>query len=199
MMVIGLTGGIGSGKTTVANMFIKLGVAVYNSDKEAKRLMKSSKKLKKAIVELLGKSAYKGKKLNKEYISDKIFNDKTLLESLNEIVHPAVRKHFLKWTKKQDALYVIQETAIIFENNTQDNYDKIILVTAPESVRIQRVVDREGVDKEVVLKRVTNQIKHEEKRKLSHYIIENTVIKKTEAMVKEVHNRLINISYWHFC
>ena len=194
MMVIGLTGGIGSGKTTVANMFIKLGVAVYNSDKEAKRLMKSSKKLKKAIVELLGKSAYKGKKLNKEYISDKIFNDKTLLESLNEIVHPAVRKHFLKWTKKRDALYVIQETAIIFENNTQDNYDKIILVTAPESVRIQRVAERDGLAKDIVHIRVANQMKYEEKQRLSHYIIENTVIKKTEAKVKEVHNQLVGKS-----
>ena len=194
MMVIGLTGGIGSGKTTVANMFIKLGVAVYNSDKEAKRLMKSSKKLKKAIVELLGESAYKGKKLDKAYISDKIFNDKTLLESLNEIVHPAVRKHFLKWTKKQDALYVIQETAIIFENNTQDNYDKIILVTAPESVRIQRVAERDGLAKDIVHIRVVNQMKYEEKQRLSHYIIENTIIKKTEAKVKEVHNQLVGKS-----
>ena len=194
MMIIGLTGGIGSGKTTVANMFIKLGVPVYNSDKEAKRLMKSSKKLKKAIVELLGKSAYNGEKLNKAYISKKIFNDKILLEALNRIVHPTVRKHFLKWTKKQKVLYVIQETAIIFENDAQDNYDKIILVTAPESVRIQRVAERDGIGKKIVLARVANQMKYKKKQRLSHYIIENTIIKKTEARVREVHNRLVDES-----
>lgn len=137
-MIVGLTGGIGSGKTTVAGFFKELGVPVYNSDKEARKLMKNSKKVKKAIIELLGEDAYKGKKLNKTHISDRIFTNEKLLQKLNSIVHPAVRNHFLKWKNRQDAPYVIQETALVFENNSQDFYDKIILVVAPKAFRIQR-------------------------------------------------------------
>ena len=102
MMIVGLTGGIGSGKSTVAKMFKKLGVPVYNSDKRAKKLMKSSKKLKASIKALLGEDAYDGKKLNKTYIANKIFKDKSLLNKLNAIVHPAVREDFSSWAKKQE-------------------------------------------------------------------------------------------------
>ena len=130
MMVVGLTGGIGSGKSTVGKLFKELGMPVYDSDKEAKKLMRSSKKIRKAIKALLGDEAYKDKKLNKGYIAKKIFDDKSLLLKLNSIVHPKVRTHFSKWVEKQQSKYVIQETAIIFENSMQGFYDKIILVTA---------------------------------------------------------------------
>jgi len=193
-MIVGLTGGIGSGKTTVANFFKELGVPVYNSDKEARKLMKNSKKVKKAIVELLGESAYKGKKLNKTYISNKIFNNKKLLQNLNSIVHPAVRKHFLKWKKKQDAPYVIQETALIFENISQEFYDKIILVVAPELQRIQRVSERDSISKQQVESRLNNQLKDDEKIPLADFIIENIELLKTKEKVEKVNRVLLDYS-----
>lgn len=192
-MIVGLTGGIGSGKTTVAKFFVELGVPVYNSDKEAKKLMKSSKKVKKAIIELLGENAYEGKRLNKIYISDKIFKNKSLLTELNSIVHPAVRKHFLRWTKRQDSPYVIQETAIIFENSGQDFYDKIILVTAPEEERIQRVMVRSGISKNAILARLKNQWLDIKKEPLSDYVIVNLKLTKTKIKVEEVHNAILDI------
>ena len=192
-MIVGLTGGIGSGKTTVAKFFVELGVPVYNSDKEAKKLMKSSKKVKKEIIELLGENAYKGKRLNKIYISDKIFKNKSLLTELNSIVHPAVRKHFLRWTKRQDSPYVIQETAIIFENSGQDFYDKIILVTAPEEERIQRVMARSGISKNAILARLKNQWLDIKKEPLSDYVIVNLKLTKTKIKVEEVHNAILDI------
>lgn len=192
MMIVGLTGGIGSGKTTVANFFKELGVPIYNSDKEARKLMKRSKKVKMAIIELLGENAYKGKKLNKTYISDKIFNNKKLLQELNSIVHPAVRKHFLKWVKKQDFPYVVQETALIFENKSQDFYDKIILVTAPKSQRILRVAERDGISEVQIENRLKNQLADGEKIPLAHYVIENTDLSRTQKKVAEVNKALLD-------
>lgn len=190
-MIVGLTGGIGSGKTTVAKFFKELGVPVYNSDKEARKLMKTSKKIKKGIIELLGENAYKGKKLNKTYISDKIFNNENLLQKLNSIVHPAVRKHFLKWKKKQDARYVIQETALIFENKSEDFYDKIILVVAPRSQRIQRVAERDSISTQQIENRLKNQLEDEQKIPLAHYVIDNTDLLKTKKKVEEVNKALL--------
>lgn len=194
MKIVGLTGGIGSGKTTVARMFGDLGVPVYDSDKEAKKLMRSSKKLKKAIIELFGAEAYKDKKLNKKYISNKIFNNRDLLEKLNSIVHPAVRKHFLSWAKKQKTVYVIQEAAIIYENGKHGFYDKIILVTAPQSTRIKRVMDRDKVSKQEVVARIKHQWPDEKKIPLSDFIIENLDLEKTRTKVFEVNLALLENS-----
>ena len=144
MMIVGLTGGIGSGKTTVSGMFEALGVPVYNSDREAKQLMRSSKKLKNKIKDLLGEEAYLNEELNKPFIADAIFNDSQLLKKLNALVHPAVGEHFAQWTKEQSASYVIQETAIIFENDSEDRYDTIILVTAPMEMRLERLLQRDN-------------------------------------------------------
>lgn len=190
-MVVGLTGGIGSGKTAVAKMFKALNVPVYNSDKEAKKLMKSSKKVRKSIIKLLGEDAYKGKKLNKTYISNSIFTNKGLLQKLNSIVHPAVKKHFSAWVKKQNAPYVIQETAIIFENLSEDNYDKIVLVTAPKETRLERVMSRDGVSKKKVMERMSNQWDDYIKVKKSDYVIENIHLEDTKSEVIRIHNQLL--------
>lgn len=191
-MIVGLTGGIGSGKTTVAKFFKELGVPVYNSDKKARKLMRSSKKLKKAITELLGDSAYEGEKLNKKYISNKIFNDPNLLKKLNEIVHPAVRKHFLNWVEKKNAPYVIQETAIIFENKSQEFYDRIILVIAPEAERIQRVKERDGSTEQQVRDRLKNQLTDDEKLQHAHFVIENIRLKETKNRVAQVNKAILD-------
>ena len=194
-MVVGLTGGIGSGKSTVAKMFKKLGVPVYNSDKKAKKLMKSSKKLRAAIKALLGDDAYDGKKLNKAYIAGKIFQDKSLLNKLNGIVHPLIREDFISWAKKQEAPYVIQEAAIIFENGLHEFYDKIILVTAPEKVRLKRVLERNGgASKADILARMGNQWQDARKIELSDHVIDNLILEDTILKVKEVHRLLLNHS-----
>lgn len=193
MMIVGLTGGIGSGKTTVAQLFEELGVPVYNSDIEAKKLMNSSKKLRKAIKSLFGKKAYKKKKLNRALLAEKVFSDKKLLKALNSLVHPAVRKHFNSWAKEQKAPYVIQEAAIIFEQGNQDYYDKIILVTAPQEDRIRRILKRdENQDRLKIQKRIANQWPDDEKIDLSDYVIENIDLKKTQIMAKEVHKALLD-------
>ncbi len=186
MKIIALTGGIGSGKTTVAKMFKALGVPVYDSDKEAKKLLRRSKKLKKALISLLGEEAYIGKKLNKDYVSGKIFADKSLLQKMNGIVHPAVRKHFSKWASKQETPYVIQEAAVIFENGSQHNYDAIILITAPQDTRIDRVMTRDEISRDQVLARIKNQLGDGEKIALSDFVIHNTNLEETEAQVLQL-------------
>ena len=191
MMIVGLTGGIGSGKSTVARFFETLGVPVYNSDKEARMLMRSSKKVKQAIVDLLGADAYQDNRLNKPYISEQIFNNKDLLEKLNAIVHPAVREHFLQWVNQQNAAYVIQETALIFENEMQDFYDKVILVTAPKTLRIERVSRRDDLKPEVIITRMNNQLTDAEKIPLTNFIIENIELSKTKKEVAKLHKILL--------
>lgn len=190
MKLVGLTGGIGSGKTTVAKMFAALGVPVYNSDSEAKKLMRKSKKLKKAIIALFGEEAYKSKKLNKKYLSSRVFNDSSLLQKLNAIVHPAVRKHFLKWAQRQDTPFVIQETAIIFENQMQDFYDSVILVVAPKESRLQRVMERDGADRKKVEARMKHQLPDSKKKILADYVIDNIDLATTTLKVEEL-NRLL--------
>ncbi|MBU2903515.1 dephospho-CoA kinase [Arenibacter algicola] len=193
MMIVGLTGGIGSGKSTVGAMFQKLGVPLYNSDLEAKNLMTRSKKIKKDIETLLGKESYLEGELNREYIAKIVFKDKKLLQGLNNIVHPAVRRHFKSWCKRQNAPYVIQEAAIIFENGTKELYDKIILVTSPRDIRIQRVVDRDGITAEAVIQRIDNQWPDSEKEKFSDFIIENIGLEATEREVSRIHHKLLKI------
>ena len=192
-MIVGLTGGIGSGKSTVASMFQKLGVPIYNSDVEAKNLMGRSKKIKKDIEALMGKESYLDGEPNRGYIAQKVFKDKILLRDLNNIVHPAVRRHFKSWCKRQNTTYVIQEAAIIFENGTQKRYDKIILVTAPRDIRIQRVVDRDGITAEQVMARMDNQWPDSEKGKFSDFIIENIDLEATEGEVLKIHHKLLKI------
>ena len=191
MIVVGLTGGIGSGKSTIAEMFRELGVPVYNSDERAKLLMNTSKKIKKQLVELLGKKAFLDDKLNKAFIAKKVFNDANLLEQLNHIVHPVVRKDFIKWMKKQNAAYVIQETALLFENNTQDLYDIVILITAPKELRIERVLSRDETSKDQIMARMNNQLDDEVKVELANLVIENIDLKSTALKVLKVHEAIL--------
>lgn len=191
-MIIGLTGGIGSGKSTVAKMFRDLGVPVYDSDYEAKELMNNDLNVRTAVISLFGKKAYNKEKLNRTFIASKVFKDKKALEKLNKIVHPAVRKHFKEWVQKQEFEFVIQETALIFENEMQEFYDKIILVTAPLELRIDRVVQRDNVAREAVLSRIENQLSDEVKIPKSHFLIENIDLALTKQRVDQIHQILLN-------
>lgn len=190
-MIIGLTGGIGSGKSTVAGFFRELGIPVYDSDKEAKDLMEESSEVKGAIIKLFGSEAYYDKRLNKTFISNIVFKDRKKLKELNAIVHPAVRKHFLAWSSEQNSPYVIQETALIFENQAQDKYDAVILVTTTELSRIQRVVDRDGVSEAQVKSRMANQLPDKGKKIHADFIIENVDVNDTKNQVNEIHKTLL--------
>ncbi|HEA21816.1 hypothetical protein LCGC14_0858610 [marine sediment metagenome] len=190
---VGLTGGIGSGKTTVGRMFTELGVPVYNSDTEAKNLMETSIEVIDALKDLLGEGAYTQERLNKTYVSEQIFSNKSLLDKLNAIVHPAVREHFLQWSTKQNTIYVIQEAAIIFEIGSQDFYSKTILVTAPENTRIKRIKKRNvGTSSQDIKARIQNQWNDSEKIELADFVIQNIDLKKTETEVLRVHTTLLN-------
>lgn len=193
-MVVGLTGGIGSGKSTVGKLLGDLGVPVYNSDTEAKRLMNTSKVLRRKIVQLLGEESYVNDQLNRPYIAKMVFNDKVLLGKLNSIVHPAVRKHFLRWARKKQKPYVVQETALLFENGMEDFYDKIVLVTAPKNIRIERIIARDGSTKQEVLERMDNQLADSVKIPLSDYVLENIEYDKTKLKVKA-----LNIALLAYC
>lgn len=191
-MIVGLTGGIGSGKTTVAKMFYDLGVPIYVSDTEAKRLMIANDQLIIQIKELLGEEAYSNEELNRGYISNKIFKNKVLLEQLNSLVHPAVAIDFSNWYDKQESSYVIKESAILFESGSDKDCDQIITVTAPLEKRIDRVMSRDDITRKQVLHRVMNQLNDDEKIDRSNFIIFNTTIEKAKEQVVKINTEILN-------
>lgn len=192
MEIIGLTGGIGSGKTTIAKMFEDLDVPVYYADDEAKKLINSNRKIREKLIHLFGKEAFKNSKLNRAFIASIIFNNKEKLNNINAIVHPEVEKHFKKWTKSQNSKYVIQENAIIFESGAQERFDKIITVTAPVDVKIERVKKRDHISKEKVLERMYNQLGDDYKMKNSFFVLNNLKLEDSKKEVKKIHKFLIN-------
>lgn len=190
-MIVGLTGGIGSGKTTVANMFKALGVPVYIADKEAKKLMVNSTEIKSEVIALLGQASYNpDASLNRNFISEQVFNSPEKLEALNQIVHPRVGIHFKAWVKSQTGNYVIKEAAILFENDGYKKCDKTILVTAPEEVRVERVLQRDNSSREAVLARMNNQWPDSKKIPLADYHLQNVNLEETKAQVKLLHAKL---------
>lgn len=191
MMVVGLTGGIGSGKTTIAKMFEKLGISVYISDKEAQKLIESDENIKNRIKSSFGELAYINGKYNRKYIAEIVFKDKDKLSVINEIVHPEVVKHFLEWKTKQNSPYVIKESAILFESGAYQNCDYIITVTVPEQERIRRVVERDGVSEKSVRERIKNQWTDEKRISLSNEVINNINIEISSLKVQEIHSKLI--------
>ncbi|MFV9551312.1 dephospho-CoA kinase [Algibacter sp. PT7-4] len=192
MIIVGLTGGIGSGKTTVAKQFSKLGIPVYIADDEAKSLMRRSKIIKRKLTKLFGEEAYINGDLNKPFLANIIFNDKTYLEKMNAIVHPKVAKHFEKWVKKQEgAPYVIKEVAILFENGGNKACDYVITVTAPIETRIKRLLKRDNTTTEKIKAIMKNQWSDEEKIKQSHFVIQNTILKDTINQVLKTHKKLL--------
>ncbi|WP_340198454.1 dephospho-CoA kinase [Ascidiimonas sp. W6] len=193
-MIIGLTGGIGSGKSTVAKMFQELGVPIYVADIEAKKLLVASSKVKNQVINLLGKKAYKGQEPDRAFISSLVFKDAEKLQELNNIIHPAVKIHFMNWYKNQDAVYVIKEAAILFESGSHKDCDFIITVTAPEKVRIKRVMQRDSIDENTIRERMQHQWSDKQKIERSDYVIYNSSLEKTQEQVLEIHHELLNKS-----
>ncbi|WKL43642.1 dephospho-CoA kinase [Flavobacterium sp. ZE23DGlu08] len=184
--IIGLTGGIGSGKTTIANYFKSFGIPVYIADDEARKIMQSVEIIS-AIKNVFGDEVFENEKLNREELAKIVFNNPEKLEKLNNIVHPAVKKHFEQWLLQHTtAPYVIYEAAILFESGSYKNCDLIITVTAPIESRIKRVVERDKTTRELVLKRINAQWTDEQRISKSDFIIENTSMETTKLEVVKI-------------
>ncbi|GET28430.1 dephospho-CoA kinase [Prolixibacter sp. SD074] len=175
MKQIGITGGIGSGKSSICNAFQLLGAPVYEADAEAKKLQDENQEIKRGLIALFGPSIYFGNgKLNRKKLAGFIFSEKSSLNKVNQLVHPVVHAHYKHWlTVNSHVPYIIYEAAILFESGFYKDMDEVILVTAPEEMRIARVVNRDKLTPEEVKSRVRNQWPEDEKRKLADYIIEN--------------------------
>ena len=193
MYQVGITGGIGSGKTLVCSVLEKLGVPVYYADREAKRLMNSHPVLKKGIEELLGKEAYSEGELDRRYVGSKVFGNRELMEQLNSLVHPAVREDYRSWVAGwSEVPYVVEEAAILFESGASRNLDRTVLVYASSELRIRRVIQRDGVTREEVERRMLHQMDEEEKRMLADEVIVNDDREMLLPQIISLHQKIIN-------
>ncbi|MGZ3861650.1 MAG: dephospho-CoA kinase [Bacteroidia bacterium] len=192
MIVVGLTGGIGSGKSTIAGVFKTLGVAVYNSDERAKELY-FMPEIKLQVEELLGAKAYRNRSaINKKYIADKIFSDKVLLEKLNAIIHPAVGKDFEDFKKLHaKEKYIVKESALLIEANLLKTIDKLIVVTSDIALRTERIKKRDNLNKEEIEKILKKQLSDSDKIKKADWVIENNEQNLIIPQVVKIHKSLI--------
>jgi len=194
MKIIGLTGGMGSGKTSVANLFKELGVPIYIADEEAKGLTNRSKVIKRKLIALLGEEAYLEGHLNRKFVASRIFNDKQLLLDVNAIIHPKVRSHFKRWILKQKGKYCIKEAAILFENGGYKECDKTILVVAPKEIRIKRIEKRDNLTLSQILERMDNQWDDGKKIPLADFVIHNENWEITKKEVAKIHKSILNFA-----
>ena len=192
MILVGLTGGIGSGKSTVINYFKELGITCYQADDEAKKLMNSDKGLIKKIKNSFGDSIYINSKLDRKKLSTIVFTDKQKLELLNSIVHPYVNRHFENYRKGLEDIYIIKEVAIIFEIGTQNKFDKIILVRAPKEDRVKRIINRDKCNRQDAINRINNQIADDDKADQCDFIIDNINLEEISNKVFKIHNSILN-------
>lgn len=170
---VGITGGIGSGKSTVCEIFRILGIPVFEADKVARNLMNENSVIRQNLVEWFGNEIYSGNLLNRKLLAELIFNDNSLLTKVNSLVHPIVREEFEKWKNKQETVYAVYEAAILFESGFYKLMDFTILITAPEQIRINRVMKRDNLSPDQVVARIKNQWPDDEKRKLATTVIIN--------------------------
>lgn len=188
---IGITGGIGSGKSTVAKVFEVLGIPVYYADEAARRVMNEDEEVRKQIIQHFGASSYKNNQLDRAYIGSQVFNDKKKLELMNSLVHPATIRDSENWMQQQTTPYAIKEAAIIFESATQDQYDYIIGVTAPVSLRLLRAMKRDGSTREQVLARMEKQIQDVIKMRLCDFVVYNDEQQAIIPQVIKMHNTFL--------
>jgi len=194
MLKIGLTGGIGSGKTVVADIFRRLGVPVYDADAEARTLTESNEEIKSELKKYFGREIFfKDNSLNREKLASLVFSNNEKLSQLNSIVHPVVKKHFSNWLQQNKASkYIIKEAAILFESESNEGLDKIISVAAPEEIRVRRVMERDNVAEKKVRRIMKNQWSEEERNKRSDYIITNDDQTLIIPQVLKLHEMFLN-------
>ena len=192
---VGLTGGIGSGKTTIANLFaLHFSIPIYIADTKAKELVANNKQLQQEIVTLLGEEAFVEGRYNTAFVAKEVFSNKDKLDKLNAVIHPYVQQDFLQWKQSQQAPYVIKEAAILFESGSYRDCDFIIMVTAPLEERIERVMLRDKIDRETVEKRIKNQWNDEKKIELSTFVIENREIDKNLDKIEIIHSKIVKMT-----
>ncbi len=173
MKSIGITGGIGSGKSIVCKILEKLGYPVFYADVAAKKVMNEDQALKSELISLLGENAYLNKELNRPFIAEQIFKNDQLKNEVNALVHPAVYRAYENWKQEQESALVFNESALLFETGSYKRFDATILVTANSETRIQRVMGRDGTDREAVLDRMSHQLDDDAKQKLCDFKIVN--------------------------
>jgi len=190
MLKVGLTGGIGSGKTTIAEVFKQMGIAVYSSDDRAKSIMVNDVALRLEITNTFGTESYSNNQLNRAYIARKVFSNSVELAKLNAIVHPALKKDFVLWCSNQKGFYILKEAAILFESNAHVGLDKVILVSAAKEIKLTRVLNRNSSTREEVLLRMDKQWSDEKKRILSDFEIVNDEDESVINQILEIHKSL---------
>ena len=194
MLKIGITGGIGSGKTTACRLFEKLGVPVYYADARAGFIQNNDPALIESIKQLFGEGIYINGSLDRQSLGKIVFSDKSKLDALNNLVHPAVFKDAQDWQEKQrlaGAAYTLKEAALLFETGSYKSLDKIIVVSAPLELRIERVMSRDNLSKAEVLKRIGNQMPQEEKEKLADFILYNINLVDLQKEVEKLHKIIL--------
>ena len=190
-LAIGITGGIGSGKSTVCELFKILGIPVFEADLASKKLINTNSEIKNGLIQLFGSNIYNtDKTINRKMLANLIFNDNLLLEQVNELIHPVVRTEYLNWLKQQNTAYIIHEAAILFESGFYKMMDYTILVTAPEEIRIERVIKRDNALPEIVRRRMEKQWLDEEKLKLASIELINDNKNLIIPKILEIDNKL---------
>lgn len=190
MYKVGITGGIGSGKSTVCAILAEFGVAVYDSDSRAKRLMNEDNTLRERLVERFGSEVYCAEGLNRRYLAERVFGNPEELKALNAIVHPAVMDDFDRWALEQEGSYVVLESAILFEASLDRRVDVSVAVMAPKELRIERAMQRDGAQREQIVARMNNQISDQERVERAKYTIVNIDIDNLKSDVEQLHRRL---------
>jgi dephospho-CoA kinase len=193
-MKLGVTGGIGSGKTSVCRVFSALGVPLFSADQEAKRIMDYDNGIISSLNAIAGRNLYLNGTLDRAELAALIFNDNTLLEKVNLLIHPVVIDHFVKWSMEQTSPYVIMEAAILFESGASKYVDKIAVVVASVEERIDRVIQRNSLTREQVLQRMNNQIDDEKRIKLSDYVIHNSENEMIIPAILRIHFELLALT-----
>lgn len=190
-MKIGITGGIGSGKTFICQLFKVLGVPVYNADDEAKKLMNSDPRIRERLIAEFGDATYKDNQLDRAFLASQVFSDKTKLDRLNSIVHPIVIQAAKDWADQQKSRYSLKEAALLFESGSYKELDYTILVTAPLELRIERVMQRDDVTEQQVRERINKQLSDEEKLKLADFVIVNDGVTPLLPQVWTLHQKFL--------
>lgn len=194
MLQIGLTGGIGSGKTTIANIFSTLGIAIYDADSAAKGLMNTDPQIRQQLTERFGAAVYKNGNLDRAYLSAKVFDNPPLLAELNAIMHPATIEDSIKWFARQQGPYAIKEAALIFESGSQKHLDYTIGIWAEKELRIERVLQRGGLNREAILLRMERQMDETEKMSQCDFVIDNNGNTSVIVQVFKIHETLQNLA-----
>lgn len=193
-MKLGVTGGIGSGKTSVCRVFNILGVPVFSADEEAKTVMETDESVRSKVNVIAGREMYSGGSLDRAELARLIFNDEKLLQKINNAVHPVIFENFTRWVKLQSADYVILEAAILFESRATSLVDRIVTVITPLEERIERIIRRNNLTRQQVLERVRNQFEDEVKIKGSDYVIDNSENEMIIPVIIKIHNEMLTLS-----